>query len=410
LWKNKFSKVILMLIVIRDGKEVSLKTRFIIQLIGLRSQKRLFYVFRNYEEKFSETWHVNQVELATSTQGILAYFLLMILKSPKDLKKGLINRVFHKNREHVLVSEGFMSIFSEVLTQYFGMTARADSLISFLSKLNSSKIFLIDEFWSVKTLDLKLLKRMGTIIYVSQDLAFNRFGFGDNFITKKLMYKLERDAVAMSDIVVTCSERDQYKYEEIGAKKTVFYPNIYPLAEFEPGSKDPTVGISIVLRGHWGVKAERSLAEIFKAFSYLDEKIKIYLIGIEPKHVPKNVDLQHYSTVPHKIDYLNILSKSWIGINIGIHMGGTNERKYDYAMAGLVIFSDNLGARGDLLPYEYTYVDYQDLAAKLQQLLQFGKDRLMEMGAKNREQALYLAEKQRVILLKTINDILIHNR
>ena len=53
---------------------------------------------------------------------------------------------------------------------------------------------------------------------------------------------------------------------------------------------------------------------------------------------------------------------------MGIHLGGTNERKYDYAMAGLVVFSDNLGVRGDLLPHEYTYVDSYDLAAKLEQL------------------------------------------
>ena len=89
-------------------------------------------------------------------------------------------------------------------------------------------------------------------------------------------------------------------------------------------------------------------------------------------------------------------------------MAGSNERKYDYAMAGLIVFSDTMGARGDLLPYEYTYVDSQDLAAKLEQLLQLGKDRIVEMGDQNRDQALSLAEKQHGILLRTINDMVIH--
>ena len=226
------------------------------------------------------------------------------------------------------------------------------------------------------------------------------------------MYKLERDAVALSDLVVACSERDRLKYLEMGAKKVLFYPNIYPITEFEPACKEPEPCISIVLRGHWGSRADRSLEEIFKALSCVDRKIKVYVIGIKPEHVPKNVKLQHYECIPNKLDYLKILSKSWIGINIGIHMGGSNERKYDYAMAGLVVFSDSIGARGDLLPHEYTYVDSYDLAAKLDQLLEFGKEKIEEMGAQNREQALSLAKQQREKLLTTVNKYGIsqHNR
>jgi hypothetical protein len=305
----------------------------------------------------------------------------------------------------VISSEGFLSVLSDALYQYFGMTARTKRLMFFLHKLNLPKIFLIDEFWSINTVNLKLLKRMGPIIYVSQDVAYNRFGYEDNFIAKKLMYKLESDAVAIADIVVACSERDRLKYIEMGAKKTVFYPNIYPIEEFEPGNKDPTPSICIVLRGHWGARAERALDEIFKALSHIDKEIRVYTIGIKPQRVPKNIYLQHYARIPSKLDYLNTLNKSWIGINIGIHMGGTNERKYDYAMASLVVFSDNFGARGDLLPFEYTYVDSHDLAAKLEQLLQFGKEKIMEMGAQNRKQALSLAMQRREELLTIFSSV-----
>ena len=84
-------------------------------------------------------------------------------------------------------------------------------------------------------------------------------------------------------------------------------------------------------------------------------------------------------------------------------MGGANERKYDYAMAGQVIFSDNLGVRGDLLPYEYSYVDSYDLAAKLEQLIEIGKDKIVEMGGQNRRYVLFFTEKQREKVLRALN-------
>ena len=87
---------------------------------------------------------------------------------------------------------------------------------------------------------------------------------------------------------------------------------------------------------------------------------------------------------------------------MGIHAGGSNQRKYDYAMAGLVIFSDSFGARGDFLPNEYTYVDEIDLAAKIKELLNLGKERIFEMGLQNRSQALSLAEEKREELSREI--------
>ena len=399
-----------MLVVIRDGwEELSPKASFVAQLFKLSSNTRFLYVFRKEEEKFREKWGHKQIELATSTTGILLYYFLMMLQSPKDLRDGLLIRLFHRRREHVLINEGFLSVLSQALYQYFARSARTDGLIRFLRKLNSPKIFLIDEFWSLNSVNLKELKDLGLIIYVSQDLAHNRFGFGDNFIAKKLMYKLERNAIALADVVIACSEMDRLKYVEMGARKAFFYPNIYPITEFEPCDKDQTPSISIVLPEHWGSRADRSLEEIFKALSRVDRKITVYLIGVEPQQVPRNIELQYYKFIPNKLDYLRTLSKSWIGINIGIHKGGTNERKYDYAMAGTVVLSDNLGARGDLLPYEYTYVDSHDSAAKLERLLEFGKEKIAEMGIQNRKEAISLAEKQRDMLLRMVKSIELHN-
>ena len=129
------------------------------------------------------------------------------------------------------------------------------------------------------------------------------------------------------------------------------------------------------------------------------------MIGIEPKKVPKNITLEYRKFIPSKLEYLQLLSKSWIGINIGIHMAGTNERKYDYAEAGIVILSDSLGSRGDLLKFEYTFVDEFDLSAKLEQLFELGRTKLCQMGKDNRQFALQLSEKKRAKLLNNFSRI-----
>lgn len=395
-----------MLVVIRDGEEPSQKASFVAQLFRLTSNTRVLYVFRKEKKKFKEKWCYNKIELSTSPIGILLYYCLMFLQSPKDLHDGLLRRFFHRKKKHVLINDGFISVLSQSLYQYFARSARNEGLIQYLKKLDSPKIFLVDEFWSLNSINLKELKDLGTIIYVSQDLAYNRFGFRDNFVAKKLMYKLERNAIALADVVIACSERDRLQYVEMGARNAFFYPNIYPVSGFEPDAKDQDPSISIVLHKHWGPRAYQPLAEILKALSYIDSKIRVYLIGVEPKQIPKNIDLQHYNYIQNKFDYLNILSKSWIGMNIGIHMGGTNQKKYDYAMSGTVVFSDSLGSRGDLLPYEYTFVDYQDMIAKLKRLLAFGKEKITELGMQNRKEAIFLARKQRKLLLKVVKSIL----
>ena len=244
----------------------------------------------------------------------------------------------------MLINDGFLSILSQVLYYYFATSARTEGLMRFFRRLKTPKIFLIDEFWSIKTVNMQELKNLGRIIYVSQDIASNRYGFQDNLITKELMYKFEQPPIVLADVVIACSERDKLRYIEMGAKKAIFYPNIYPIKEFVPGIKDESPCISIVTRGHWGPKADRSLEEIFKALSASRRTIKVvHVIGIKPKQIPNNIKLQHFDFIPNKLDYLKILDKSWIGINIGFHMAGSNERKYDYAMAGLVVFSRYFG-------------------------------------------------------------------
>jgi hypothetical protein len=394
------------LVVIRNEETLSSKTNFIIHLIHNQNpNNRFFYVFKKESNKFEEKWHNNEVQLPSTALGLIIYYSLIMLKSPKDARNGLMARLSIAKRAHLLIGSGFLSTLSRTLYLRFGTSARVNKLFRFLDKVNSPRIFVIDEFLSLKCVDLKKLKLLGPLIYVSQDIAYNRFGFGDHSMTRKLMFSLERTALSDIDLVVACSEMERLKYLEMGAKKAIFYPNMYPTEELEPCEKDEIPSISIVLREHWGHRAEDSLETIFNALARIDEEIRVYMIGIRPKIIPRNVNLVYSEFVPSKLEYLKILSKSWIGINVGIHKAGTNERKYDYAESGAVVLSDTLGARGDLLPYEYTYVDSQDLAAKMEQLFEFGKTSLREMGEKNRNYTLSLAEKQRDLLLTTVSKI-----
>ena len=398
-----------MLFIIRNEEKLSIKTNFIVQLLSQKSNIKIFYVFKKESEKFNEIWSLNRAQLPSSIKGLIAYYLLMLIKSPKDFRNGIMVRLSLMKAKHVLADKGFLSILSSALYLHFGNSARADRLIQVIEQVDSPKTFLIDEFLTLNCIDLKILQNHGSIIYVSQDVAYNRFSFGDNFVTKNLMLNLERNAIDHVDLVVACSEMERLKYIELGARNAIFYPNIYPTKEFEPIDKDEMPSISIVLRGHWGGRSEQSLEMIFNALASLNKKIRVYLIGIKPHKIPKNVLLEHHGFISSKLDYLKVLNKSWIGINVGIHMAGTNQRKYDYAEAGTVVLSDRLGIRGDLLPHEFAYVDRNDLAAKIGQLLNFGKYSLTEMGKKNRKHTLYMAQKEQQRLLDTFNGIICNN-
>ena len=392
-----------MLVVIREGETLSPKTVLAIQLLKSNINEEIIYVTKN-TKTFAENWDSkrNTIELGTSFSAICTYYLLMFLKSPHDLRDGIIRRLFNKKKQHVIVSEGFLSILSETLYYHFATKSRFNRLTKLLNEIESPKVFLIDEFVSIRTVNLQQFQRLGSIVYVTQDLACNRYGFADNRITKNLMYMLEKSAVNLADLIISCSERDRLQFIKMGARQVVYYPNIYPTEEPSESKKDQTPSICLVLKGHWGKRAEKSLNEVFEALSFINSKIKVYLVGIKQLKVPKNIELHYYSSIPNKKDFLNLLAKSVIGINIGIHEGGTNERKYEYALAGLVVFSDYLGIRGDLLPHEYSYLDSFDLGAKLTQILNFDMDDLLKMGLENQKQALALAKKQREILSEAL--------
>lgn len=390
-----------MLIVIRNGEKISAKTKFILDLYK-DFNKEAFYALKQENGKLGEKWLKNKVHLSSSKKGMILYYMLMLVKDPKDIRNGLMARLSLRKRMNLLTEEGLLSTLSRTFSLYFGSSGQINNFMNYLGTINCSKTFLIDEFVSLRCLDLKKLKTMGSLIYVSQDIAYKRFGFGDNSITRQLMVKFEKEPLANFDLVVACSELERFTYLQMGAKKVIYYPNFYPTKKFKLDRKDDTPSISIVLRPHWGSVAECSLNKIFNVLTRLNCEITVYMFGIKPKTIPKNAKLNYFDFLPNKTDYLQVLSRSWIGINVGIHKGGTNERKYDYAEAGLVVVSDSFGSRGDLLPHEYSYVDSQDLEKKMTDLIKIGKQRLKKMGEENRKMSLMLAESQRMKLLNVV--------
>jgi hypothetical protein len=324
----------------------------------------------------------------------------MIFKSPKDLVAGITRRIHKKPPLPLIRHGGYLSVISQALYQFFVRRSKAKEIINYLKNQKIPKIFVVDEFFSLRTIDLKTIKNLGKVIYISSDFAYDFYL--DNNIASKIMHKLEKTESLYSDLVLACSERDKLKYKEMGLTHSIFYPNIYPLSNFNLAEKDDVPSICLVLKEHWTSRSRESLFSILKGLSFLDEQIKLYLIGIKPDWIPSNIDLCYYKFIPRKLDFLRTLSKSWIGINLGIHFAGTNERKYDYALSGLIVFSDLYGSRGDYLPHEQVYVDSFDLTAKLIQIFRQGKKEITKKGLENRTQALLFAQKQKNKLINSI--------
>ncbi|MEB3851985.1 MAG: hypothetical protein LRS49_05355 [Desulfurococcales archaeon] len=89
--------------------------------------------------------------------------------------------------------------------------------------------------------------------------------------------------------------------------------------------------------------------------------------------------------IPGRANFLSTISTAHAGINYDIHLGGSNVKKYDYALAGLAIFSGGTGVRGDFLPGEAAFADEYDLLAKLSG---YTVEELEYMGRRNRDHAI----------------------
>ena len=140
LASDKLMPVIL--VVIRDRwNEISQKASFVTQIFRANPNVKIFSVFRRDKEKFKEKWSLSSVELPTTPLGIFFYYLLMMLKSPKELYEGLMRRFFRRKLKYTLVSEGFISEISLSLSQFFASAGRSEKIISFFKNRKLRQFF-----------------------------------------------------------------------------------------------------------------------------------------------------------------------------------------------------------------------------------------------------------------------------
>ena len=121
------------------------------------------------------------------------------------------------------------------------------------------------------------------------------------------------------------------------------------------------------------------------------QKVKLKFVGNLISRLAINfkwkVKAEFTGFINNRNEFLKKLSEAHIGINFAFKLGGTNVRKYDYALAGLVVLSNPYGCRGEPLPYEYCFLDPADLATKISALK---NEKVEEMGLKNQENVLEL--------------------
>jgi hypothetical protein len=100
-----------------------------------------FYVFRKADCRFEERWGKNQLVLANTLSGNLAYFLLMLVKSPRNMRDGLLRRFYRRKNSNALFMEGFFSVLAHALGEYFDKPTRKKNLMRFLTRLDLPKSF-----------------------------------------------------------------------------------------------------------------------------------------------------------------------------------------------------------------------------------------------------------------------------
>ncbi|MCS7142380.1 MAG: hypothetical protein NZ920_01100 [Aigarchaeota archaeon] len=263
------------------------------------------------------------------------------------------------------------------------------------------KIFLFDDVTSAFVFSIDYLKRLrrggGLLIYDSQNYYSS---------APKRVVDNERRFMEMMDLVITSSYRDRYYYQKAFsdyASKFLVIPNCFPPISYISSPErtlsrdvaDSKIGIAITGPSGLGSKAAAEfVSTVGAAFKNLDRKdVVLYLYGkvydliSQRADAIKGVEVVNMGLERDRAKYIHKLSSARIGINHTNKHSAANTKKFDYALAGLVILSNPLGAKGEPLPYEYTYIDEGDLRVKLEWLIE-NVERLMSWGEENYMQAI----------------------
>jgi hypothetical protein len=291
------------------------------------------------------------------------------------------------------------------------MKCRVEDLVEKLKIMshNTLNIIIFDDISSSYMFEnISILRNSSSlIIYLSHDFYLDSVPS----LLRSTVKTYEGNLIENTDLVVVSGCRDKELYrKEYGLKeeKLVTYANVFPpidppytLNKLEKTIiQDKYSQISIVLNAGFKLSEENLRQYVYEVNEAVKEMegLRVVALGDRISKVAREIKwgnnkLDVSPHIPDRISFLNYLSRGHIGINYAYKPMGTNVKRFDFALAGLVILSRIMGARGELLPYEYTYLDYADLKVKLSKMLGYDLENLKKMGYKNRVEALNIASK-----------------
>lgn len=257
---------------------------------------------------------------------------------------------------------------------------RKESLSRLVKEINERDIVVFDGlkgFIMAKPIMDKLLKiRNLRKIYLSHNFEADYYKGLKTWIVEQ-----EKKAAMNSDIILAASTRDATRYIldlNIEKEKIIVLPNIFPVS-YKPKEKLARKTAAII------AGSSPHIANKIGEFLLQHELIEVllYIGKIPPKkrHNTK-AELIYIRYIKDRRELLEMLSQAHLGINFGLWLGGTNVKKYDYALAGLTIYSGGTGFRGEWLPGEIPYTDLYDLAAKISE---HDIDKLLAWGSQNKK-------------------------
>ena len=309
--------------------------------------------------------------------------ILVTIKHPfkqQNIRKNILELSFtYKSLIARLAYKILRSINIDSLTlRYCSLECKAEDLKRYIRKGDLIIFDSVAGYVMIKP-QLHNLVNDVKIIYLGHNFEPHFLGITN---PKHFIWKSEKEAVNLADLVIAASYRDLLlynKYYECPIEKIAVLPNIYPVKFNIHKEENPT--LAVVLGDHWGKTVIYSLVNILSGLK--DLNLKIISVGsLLTKELKRmGLNIEGYDYIPGRKNFLETISKAHIGINYGINLGGTNVRKFDYALGALVVLSSTFGSRGEPLPYEYTFTDAEDLKTKLRFLLE--RD-LKRMGEENR--------------------------
>jgi hypothetical protein len=312
------------------------------------------------------------------------------LLEPRFTLMSLVQRVF-------LGSAGSLGSKKALfLMDYLGNRFDSGPLLHRLEIAPPPRVLLFDGLSSFAFLGDRVTESGGVEavkIYLSHD-------YEPDFVMDRYLSAIARRRIGFaldnSNLVVVATRRDKLRYlshRRLEEDKVLVFPNIFmpPKESLRLYEKADTFTVAVVQSGWSGrVGAQSDAEELVAAIRLLPLGTRLRILafgedlpGFLRARLDGRLDIEALGRVPSRGEFLNLLSKAHVGINQGRWLGGSNVKRYDYAIAGTVPVSNALGARGELLPHECVFADAPDLAAKLLELSELGSEELARLGREN---------------------------